>query len=551
MALGILNKAFNDNSPQVTDSAGSSDIDVDTKDVWVDIKASSENGVAGATHAEQDTKGSECKVTEKTEEDDKGQEGTDSVLDGHDKVDMNASATNAKEMNSDNLGSAEVTNGNCIKTLLECSMENLLNNMETPQGVNIDLKETCTAEGNQEHCRTVESSNDGEIRDVSDITVIDTAGEEQAKNSNTEVVTGTEPSKSDAQSVEVIDPAITSLVEDSEPNIREGLSEICKESNDIDASAACNKDCLKESFDATQTNCTQDGVLKPKISNSLTPISNSESTCEHSQAIHNDSSLGVANCMEVIISEEVKKSKSKTSSEKVSSNRAVVQCSVEETTNKKGSSVSYVGSSDTTTENSSKVTALDSKEMHKSAIAVGNRLSGQSEHVAGGNDSSQVEEQDETCGKDDPNKLYENAQDETILFTRSKEGDKTKVITNEPGCNDVNNSSSKQPFEISSATDVTETSNAPSRKSSKVRNTAQVNSANRVTNSIFYQEINSQNSCTEQNLQNRQISNMQLDTLKLSSTSSSDVISCFCGGKLVKTSSPYRPIKENDASNIM
>lgn len=522
LALGILNKAFNDSSPQVTDSTGSSDIDVDTKDVWVDIKTDQENGVAGVAHTEQDATGSECKVTEKTEGDDKGQEGTHSVLDSHDQVDMKAS-TNAKEMDvSDNLGSREAIDG--IKTLLEHSMENLLNNMETPQGVNIDA-------------------------------------EEQTKNSNTVAVTGIGPLKTDTQSVDVIDRDV------SKPNIKEGFSEICQGSKDIDASAASNKDCLKESADATQTTCTQsqDCDLEPKISNSSTSISNSES-CEHSEAIHNDSSLEAANDMEVVISKEIKQSSSKTSSENASSNHAVVQCSVGEMTNKKVSSVRYVGSSDTTAGDSSKVTAVDSKKMHKSGTTAGSSSSGQSEHVAGVNNSFQIEERNESisCGKDDANKLYENGQNETISSTVSQEGDKTKVITSEPGCDHVNNSSSKQAFEVSS--DATKTSNAPSAanslesggvaldysgKSSKVRNTAQVNLAKRVSNSVFYEGNGSQENCTEQDLQNRQISNMQLDTLKLSSNSSSDVISCFCGGKLIKTSSPYRPVNENDASNIM
>lgn len=540
LAFGIFNKAFNDNSPQVTDSAGSSDdIDVDTRDVWVDIKAGQENGVAGVTHKDQHTTGNECKVTEKVEGDGKGHEGTDDVPEGHGKLDINASTTNAEETNiSENVGSTEATDGKTVKTLLEHSMENSLNSIETPQSVNADLTETCTTQGNQEHCRTMESTNDSEIRDVSEITFIDIAAEEQ-RSSDTEVVTASEQSKLDSQHVNIVDRPIANLSKDK-PDIAGGLSELSKGSKDIEASAGCGRDCLKE-----LTTQLQDDVHESKIPNCLTSTSNSE--CKHPEEVDNVSSLTAG--MEEINSDVAKQTNSTTSSEKVSSNNV-------ETTSKKVSSVRYIGCSDTTTGDSSK--EVDSKKIRESGTAVGN--------------ISQVQVRDEiiSTGKDNAhstNKIYKNGE-QTVSPTGSEKEDKTKVITNEPDCNHVGNSLSKEPIEISSTTeDVTKAANGPpadnslesgdvapnhSDKSFKVRNTAaQVNSGKRFSNSVFYGGVSLQENSTKTDLQNKQISNMQLDALKLASKSSSDVISCFCGGKLVKTSSPYRPINENDASNIM
>ena len=549
LAFGILNKAFKDNSPQVTDSAGSSDdIDVDTRDVWVDIKADQENGVAGVTHKDQHTTGNECKVTEKVEGDDKGHERTDDVPEGDGKLDINASTTNAEETNiSENVGSTEASDGKTAKTLLEHSMENSLNSIETPQRANADLTETRTTQGNQEHCRSMESTNDSKIRDVSEITFIDIAAEEQ-KSSDTEVVTASEQSKLDSQHVNVVDGAIANLSKDK-PDIAGGLSELSKGSKDIEASAGCGRDCLKE-----LTTQLQDDVQELKIPICLTSTSNSE--CKHPE-VDNVSSLTAD--MEEINSDVAKQTNSTTSSEKVSSNNV-------NSTSKKVSSVRYIGCSDTTTGDSNK--EVDSKKIRESGTAVG---SGSTPHVAEVKNISQVQVRDKiiSAGKDNAHstkKIYKNGE-QTVSRTGSEKEDKTKVITNEPDCNHVDNSLSKEPIKISLTTDVTEAANGPpadnslesgdvapnhSDKSFKVRNTAaQVNSGKKSSNSVFYAGVSLQENSTETDLQNRQISNMQLDALKLASKSSSDVISCFCGGKLVKTSSPYRPINENDASNIM
>jgi hypothetical protein len=554
LSFGILNQAFHDLSPQVTDGPESGDQDLDAKDVWVDIKTSKENDVmvARVTHAGQDMTGNECKVTEKIEGD---EEGIDSVLKDY--------SANEASPNKKVDGSTEATNDTNSKTLLECSMEHLTNSMETLQEVNDTCQDTCTPRDSQEHCGTMQDTIDREVSIVNDIAIIDTTAEEQARKS--EVVSVIEPSTSDGQLASINDPAIATGSQESRANIEGVLSEGSKEN----ASSGNHEDCLRASEDEIQTTDTKslEDVLEPKVSNCLIPNNNSETTVK--KVLENDSSLESSNGKEVLVLEEVEKTNSSTSLEGISSNH--VRYSPGEATANKTSSVQYIGCSDT--ENSSNVVPGNKpRTSSKTGQSDGQDASfkrGESKPVAGVEKISKEGEPDRaqstSTGKDKANSTSElcNSPDETISL--SEKINKTEANIKEPGCNHIDDSSAKQAL----GTVVTNTSNLPptdsslksgdstrstkgnSDKGSKVRNTAPINPGKRVSNSIFYEGINFEENGSKQSLQNEDVSNTQLDTIRLTPNSSSDVIGCFCAGKLAKTASPYRPTSESDASNIM
>ncbi|CAB4027272.1 FAM135B-like isoform X1 [Paramuricea clavata] len=552
LSFGILNQAFNDLSPQVTDSTESGDQDLDTKDVWVDIKTSKENDVmvARVTHAGQDTKVDECKVTEKIGGD---EEGIDSVLKGY--------SANEASPNKKADGSTEATNGTNSKTLLECSVEHLTNSLETLHEVNDTCKDTCTSQDSQEHCGTMQDTIDREVSDVNDIAIIDNTAEKQARKSD--VVSVIEPS--DGQLASINDPAIATNAQESRANIEGALSEGGKGN----ASPGNHEDCLQASKDQIQTTDTKslEDVPEPKVSNCLIPNNNSETTVK--KVLGNDSSLESSNGKEVLVLEEGEKTNSSTSLEDMSSNH--VRYSPGEATAKKTSSVQYIGCSDT--ENSSNVAPGNKpSNSSKTGQSDGQDASfkrGEPKPVVGVEKISKEGEPDRaqstSTGKDKANSTSElcNSPDETTSL--NEKINETEANIKEPGCNHIGDSSAKQAL----GTGVTNNSNLPptdsslksgdstrstkgnSDKSSKVRNTAQVNPGKRVSNSIFYEGTNFEENGSEQSLQNEDVSNTQLDTIRLTPNSSTDVIGCFCAGKLAKTSSPYRPTSESDASNIM
>lgn len=82
----------------------------------------------------------------------------------------------------------------------------------------------------------------------------------------------------------------------------------------------------------------------------------------------------------------------------------------------------------------------------------------------------------------------------------------------------------------------------------------------RVSSSVFYERtserarnsdvISKEPQLSEQFLDFSGLQNDHIALVRLSSSSSADTVGCFCGGKLVKTSSPYRPDREIAQTNL-
>ena len=82
----------------------------------------------------------------------------------------------------------------------------------------------------------------------------------------------------------------------------------------------------------------------------------------------------------------------------------------------------------------------------------------------------------------------------------------------------------------------------------------------KVSNSVFYERtserarnsdvVSKEPQLSEQFLDFSSLQNDDIALVRLSSSSSADTIGCFCGGKLAKTSSPYRPDREIAKTNL-
>ena len=533
LGFGILNKAFNDHSPQVTDSAG---FDIDAKDVWVDIKTTEESDVI--VTAGQNTTGKDCKVTENIESDDKGQERKDCIFEDYSGISSNSEnktnadtivkdktpATNLKLSRDENSDfSTEASHNACSKTLLEVSRENLTDNMETPQEMNDDSKDKCTTEDSQEHCGIIQGTNDSEVSDLSDYTiaVIDSTSDQQ--NTKPENKIGS-----------VIDRRI-----DGEQNTR-GISEgietkdifetSSQETQENDISSVNNEDCLESSQGQSQATDTKslDDIPELQISNCSIPSSNFETTVRN---VVKDDDSSLANEKEVVLLEEVEQTSS-------SSSRVVRYSPGKDTSDATAEDCSKVGnknqSSISEPRTSSKTGQSDGQDISSQA--------GEPEPVTAENISREPDkDQCTSTGKDNANN---SSSVETKSLTRSEKQTRTEVIIKEPGYNGI---ASKPP-----ATGNSLNSGVSTRgKVSKIQNTPQVKSEKRVSNSVFYEGVIFEDNYSKKGLPNKEISNTQLDTVRSSSNSSSDVYSCFCGGQLTKRSSPYRPTSESDASNFM
>ena len=494
--MGILNKGFNDISPQVTHSADSNDVELDTKDLWVDIKSSyeEENTVTRDTHAVEDTTENQCKVTENVEgDDDKGQERKDFAFEGsispnsenRSITDACVQRTGENDTLITNLESSPKRYADCSgeasistspKTLLEFSLEKNPGNLETPHKVNDHLKNST---GSQGHCEIMRDTGHTEASDLCDIRVtVGSTGDQQNRIPKIET-----------------DQPVNGVPQESE----------------LEASTPV--------------------ILNEEIVTKSIPVLSEESldpTCSG----NNERCVESSNNQDINI-----KKLEEAGNDNRKSSPVIVHYSPEEETNKKKPLVRNICSSDASTG--------DEKSNEKGSYISEQRSNTKREEpqdeIKTGSKQGELENmfQVDEEGEDQcTSPAHDNASDwsklscsseDTASFTASEKS--TDVIIKEPGCNDF----------------VTKQN---SNKGSKVRNTSYDYFTKRVSNSVFYEGMNCEENCTEEVLEHKKIPNRRLENAKLSSNSSSEGISCFCGGQLMKMSSPYRPTGESDTSNL-
>ena len=487
LGFGILNQAFNDHSPQVTDNGGSPDFDIDTKDLWVDIKNADENSVSVARgiHAVEDTTENQCKATESTQEDNGGQERKDFVLEGaisptsEDKkrADTLVNHTGKSNTRITNLDVSNEENAACLKeeiistspkTLLEFSLENRTGKMETPQE-NDHLKDSQDSQG---HCSVMQDTGDNEVNDLNDVRVTVGNGKGDQQNREPETVDSVaQESGLDAGRADIVDEGIKtkSIAESSERTqaiISCDNSESCLESPDdqnINIQSSENSPELLLTVNHLISNCDPETTARKGANDDLQLWKKEEDVAQGSEN---------RSC----ISEE------KTNSKTGQSDGSELDTEMK------------AGSEQELPENMSQVDIPDSDQC---------RL----------------------IGKDNATITNKLVGEVTMCCIATNEK-RTEVIIKEPGFDDILTNSNK---------------------GTKERNITQKNSTKRVSNSVFYEDNFEE---SEQDLEMRKMSNSRLETAKLSSHSSSEGLSCFCGGQLTKRLSPYRPTSENDTSNI-
>ena len=566
MSFGILNKAFNDLSPPVTDTTDSSDHDLDTKDVWVDIKASQESTdiVARVPHAEQDNTRDECRVTEDIE-DNKGLEGIDDGINGHttslQNLDGETSINDSVTVNDvKNINSSPIKSDNVSpKTLLECSMERVKENTETQEELKRNL---CNTEDIEEHCRTIQDTNEHEVRDESDvIPVIETSTDDEAKNINSKEESANSSFMRDSKEVSAVDSAIStvSLENKSETDI-DSVVTLSEEDKGPSSQNHEAQDCLRASED-----CTQNTDNEPTTSNSLLPNSNSEVSFENTDVVENSCSTDVAEGKDVPCSEDT---------EQTSTSSVAFCSSSPEETSQKTSSMTDVETRKTIVSDIAEVVPIDKND---SSISVRetepygtnlveskpfdgkyvNSTKGEPESVPGdGNISQEQEQEKDLCASGgEPNhnamdEVYDNS-DETII-EEPVHSNLAYLFERHSSGNVIGASSSLLTDDALESGKLINGARDDSDEVPKRRNTARVNASKPASNSVFYKRLSPEECFGELDLQTKKVSVRQLETVTLSPNSPAEVVSCFCGGKSVgKLSSPYKPVSENDATNLM
>ncbi|XP_028399377.1 protein FAM135B-like isoform X3 [Dendronephthya gigantea] len=582
LSFGILNQAFNDHSPQLAESV--SDADLDSKDVWVDVKMSSENNAptAGVTHTDQDSATGECKVVEKNDEANEENQTDECVLEADktissssgEALDTSTLQTSTSQndngtinleegmMHSENTAySEETSNTNSPKTLLQHSIKHFEDNMEETQQGTANSQDTCTS------CDTTLES---EIRDVGDIVaVIDTTAENQASMSNIQ-----------ASGV----PTEEALKESDGKSYLFSLNEEVKKK---DISVVNERNKMNDNF------CDYEGLSLYPATNDSTNKSDISETERSSCSLPNDNTTANGGHLNTVEdSRSLKKEGLVAGIEEptINSNLADEANHVVDrpSTVEKTSKVQYIGSSDSSMEKCNKIVSGirdgsnsgASFEMEKPGSSNLKQLTPVTEQDAGvklaqprsvtgqeirsklgqqvpgediGSNSELSEKVPDASAENDNESVNNrlcNTPDETTSLIQSQEGFHSEGAVEKPEFYDANRS----PFEISSGSSVTKTcsdsTDGSAEKNASARNTAAVNSK-KLSNSVFYDDCNKRDSCSNEALGNELVSNSQLNTVRLSSNTSANSISCFCGGNIKKTSSPYKPASESDSSNLL
>ena len=535
---------------------------------------------AGVTHTKDCVSG-ECTAIEKNEKVDEENWAKDCVNEGNktifsssrEKLDTSTLQTSTGDndyattnleggVHGENVDySTETSDSNSLKgpkTLLQRSLENLANNTETSQG----------KDNSQDTCSPRDTVSESEVRDVGDIlAMIDTTPDKQASMSNIEE--GLEERLENNGESYLVSEAVKT----------EDIF-VVNERNEMSDNSC---DCQETSLDQrTNESTNKKDAPETEKSSCLLPHDNSMANDEHLNTVESNSlpekeglvsGTGEEPAITSYFKDETK-------------NDVFDRHSTEEKTSK----VRYIASSDTAMEASNKIDSSirdgsnsACAEMEKPGGITGFNLgqltpvteqdtgvklvqpqsvtgpeirSKLGQPVPGKNINSNPEPpgkiQDVSSENDNAritNRLG-NSPDETTSLLESQKGLHCDGAVNEPEFNHANRS----PLEISSGSSVaitfSDSTDGRHGKNSSSRNTAEVNSK-KVSNSVFYDDCKTRENSSDHVFDGELVSNFNSDTVRLSSNTSTNSVSCFCGGNIKKTSSPYKPASESDSSNLV